>query len=326
MKRKRWMIYLGLLIVLGVGITLVIKIKRSKNSDHEIKEISPTYGKIQSFISTTGTVQPQNRLEIKPPIGGRIEEILVREGEEVKVGQILAWMSSTERAALLDAARAQDEKAVKYWQEAYKPTPLIAPIDGEVIVRAVEPGQTVTAFDPIIVLSDRLIVKAQVDETDIGRVKLGQAAIVSLDAYPQVKVKAKIDHISYESMIINNVIIYEVDVLPEEVPEFFRSGMSANVDIIERSKENALLLPIEAVKREKGKNFVLLSQGSEEEPVKRLVELGISDESKVEIVSGVGESDKVLIVTEKYSPLQDTESGRNPFFPFGRRRQQDKKK
>ncbi len=326
MKNKKWIIYLGLLIVLGIGITLVIKIKQNKTTNQIIEEIVPTHGNIQSFISTTGTVLPQNRLELKPAISGRIEKILVKEGEEVKTGQIVAWMSSTERAALLDAARAQDEEAIKYWQEAYKPTPLIAPIDGEVIVRAVEPGQTVSSADAIIVLSDRLIVKAKVDETDIGRVRIGQGAIISLDAYPQVKVKAKVDHISYESRIVNNVIIYEVDVLPEKVPEFFRSGMSANVDIIEISKENVLLIPIEAVKREKEGNYVLLSQGNDEEPVRRRVELGISDEKRVEVISGIGARDKILIVTKKYSPSQDTRSSKNPFMPFGRKKRQDKGK
>ncbi len=320
MKNKKWIIYLGLMIALGVGITLVIKIKRNKNTDQVIKEISPIYGNIQSFISTTGTVLPQNRLEIKPPISGRIEKVLVKEGEEVKTGQIVAWMSSTERAALLDAARAQDEETIKYWQDAYKPTPLIAPIDGEVIVRAVEPGQTVSSANAIIVLSDRLIIKAKVDETDVGRVKLGQEAIISLDAYPQVKVKAKVDHISYESKIVNNVIIYEVDILPEKVPEFFRSGMSANVDIVEISKENILLIPIEAVKREKAGNYVLLSQGNDDEPVKRPVELGISDEQWVEVVSGIGARDKILIMTKKYILSPDARSGRNPFMPFGRKK------
>ena len=97
MKRKRWIVYLGLLVVLSVGITLVIKIKRNKNDNQTIKEVVPTYGKIQSFISTTGTVQPQNRLEIKPPIGGRIEEILVREGEEVRTGQMLPGRRTSKR-------------------------------------------------------------------------------------------------------------------------------------------------------------------------------------------------------------------------------------
>jgi macrolide-specific efflux system membrane fusion protein len=316
MRNKKWKFYFGLLVALVILTTLIIKTKQNKSSNEVIREISPIYGNVQTFISTTGTVQPQNRLEIKPPISGRIEEILVKEGERAKVGQTVARMSSTERATLLDAARAQGEEALKYWQVAYKPTPLIAPIDGEVIVRAVEPGQTITSNDAVIVLSDRLIVKAQVDETDIGKVKLGQGAIISLDAYPGQKVKSKVDHISYESEIVNNVTIYEVDMLPERVPDVFRSGMSAYVDIIEKSKENVLLIPLEAVKKDKEGSFVFLSQGKK--PVRRRVEIGIFDERNVEVISGIEAEDKILIVTQKYSLSQDTSSRRSPFMPFGR--------
>jgi len=316
MRNKKWKFYLSSLVALVILTTLIIKTKQNKSSNEVIREISPAYGNVQTFISTTGTVQPQNRLEIKPPISGRIEEILVKEGERVRIGQIVARMSSTERAALLDAARAQGKETLKYWQEAYKTTPLIAPIDGEVIVRAVEPGQTVTSNDAVIVLSDRLIVKAQVDETDIGKVKLGQGAIISLDAYPGQKVKSKVDHISYESKIVNNVTIYEVDMLPERVPDVFRSGMSANVDIIEKSKEDVLLIPLGAVKKDKEGSFVLLGQGKK--PAKRRIELGISDERNVEVISGIEAEDKILIVTQKYLPSQDTSSRRSPFMPFGR--------
>lgn len=312
---KRWRIYLSLLIVLIIVTSIVIKMRQGKTIKEIAKKINPTYGKIEVFISTTGTVQPQNRLEIKPPINGRIEEILVKEGNKVKKGQILAWMSSTERAALLDAARPQGEEALKYWQEAYKPTPLIAPINGEVIVRAVEPGQTVTSTTPVVVLSDRLIVKAQVDETDIGKVKLDQAAIISLDAYPGQKVKSKVDHIAYESKVVNNVTIYEVDILPGSVPDVFRSGMSANVDIIERSKENVLLIPLEAVKQDRKGSFVLLSQGPGKEPVKRIVKLGISDDQNAEIISGLETKDKIIVKTQKYLPSKKGIATSSPFTP-----------
>lgn len=140
LKNRKRKIYFGLLIILIISIVLVIKARQNSRPSETIRLISPTLGSIQSFISTTGVVEPQNRLEIRPPINGRIEEIKVLEGEKVKIGQTLAWMSSTERAALLDAARVQGEEILKYWQEAYKATPLIAPMDGEVIVRAVEPG------------------------------------------------------------------------------------------------------------------------------------------------------------------------------------------
>ncbi len=317
---NKWKIYLTLLIVLVIAAALIIKAKQAKPSGEIVREIGPSFGSIQNFISTSGVVEPQNRLEIKPPISGRIEEILVKEGERVSVGQALVWMSSTERAALLDTARFQGEEALSYWQEAYKSTPLIAPINAEVIVRAVEPGQSVTSSDAVIVLSDRLIVKAQVDETDIGKVKLGQVAVISLDAYPQVKVKAKVDHISYESEIVNNVTIYEVDVLPEKVPEVFRSGMSASVDIIEVSKEDILIIPLEAVQQDKEGSFVLLSQGKVRKPIEQRVTIGISDESNVEIISGLAEKDKIIVKSKIYRLEEDDASGGNPFMPFGRKR------
>lgn len=317
---KRWKICITLLIVLGISIMLTKKMRQNNSSNEVVREITVVYGSIENVISTTGTVQPQNRLEIKPPIGGRIEKILVKEGDRVKIGQTLVWMSSTERAALLDAARAQGEESLKDWQEVYKPTPLMAPIDGEVIVRAVEPGQTVTSTEAVIVLSDRLIVKAQVDETDIGKVKLGQAAIISLDAYPQIKVKAEVNHISYESRIVNNVTTYEVDILPERVPEVFRSGMSASVDIMEASKENVLVIPLETVERTEEGAFILLSRDGDKKPVKHRIELGISDEQNVEVISGLEPKDKIIVKTKKYLPSKGSRSGRSPFMPFGGRK------
>src|SRR5262249_53194260 len=145
--------------------------------------------------------------------------------------------------ALLDAARLQGgADSLKEWEDVYKPTALIAPIDGEVIVKAVNPGQTVTPTDDVIVLSDRLIVQAQVDETDIGKVKIGQTVDITLDAYPDIQLTATVNHIYYESKIVNNVTMYAVDLLPDHIPDVFRSGMSANVQIIQAQKDHVLLV------------------------------------------------------------------------------------
>jgi macrolide-specific efflux system membrane fusion protein len=171
------------------------------------------------------------------------------------------------------------------------------------------------------VLSDRLIVQAQVDETDIGKVKVGQAAVVSLDAYPETKVKATVDHIAYESKIVNNVTIYEVDILTVRVPPIFRSGMSATIDIIEQRKENVLLIPLAAVKHDGEGSFVLISPGSGGKPVIRKVQLGISDEKNVEVTSGLEIEDKIIITTQDYQPSQEKGSRTNPFMPGPRRRQ-----
>ena len=318
MIRNKWWTILLILIALSAAALFIIK-PGSKPPKEAVKEIAPAYGTIQTTITSTATVLPQNRLEIKPPINGRIDQILVKEGEDVKTGQTIAWMSSTERAALLDAARARGAEAVKYWEDVYKSTPLISPIDGEVIVSTDEPGQTVTAADVIVVLSDRLIVQAQIDETDIGRVKLEQEAVISLDAYPAIKVKGKVDHIYYESTIVNNVTMYKVDIIPETVPEVFRSGMTATVNIIDRSKENVLMIPLDAVKNGKGGSYVLLSPGPDKKPIERNTETGISDDKNIEVVSGLGANDKIIEVMQKYMPSKGSSGATNPFMPMGRR-------
>jgi len=288
--------------------------KRQKTTNEVVKEISPVMGSIRTFISSTGTILPKNRLEIKPPVNGRIERILVKEGDEVKIGDILAWMSSTERAALLDAARGKGEQDFSYWETAYKPIPLIASIDGEVIVEKIQPGQTVTASDPVMVLSDRLIVRAQVDETDIGKISLDKKAIISIDAYPDTKINSIVEHIYYESQTVNNVTIYEVDIVPEEIPKFFRSGMNASIDFIGQSNDNALLIPAEAVYKEKDVSYVLVKQGEDAQPVRAAVKLGISDDKNVEVLSGITKDDKIIIKSKMYSLPKNTR-GKNPFMP-----------
>ncbi len=299
-------------IALIAGLIFFFSGKEAKKD--EASEDAAVYkGTIRTLISSTGTVLPQNRLQILPPLNGRVDRILVKEGDLVRAGMIVAWMSSNERAALIDSARASGDQSVQYWTDAYKPIPIVAPITGTVIVRAVEPGQTVTILNSIIVLSDRLIIKADVDETDIGRVHVGQKAIISLDAYPEIKVNARVDHISYESTIINNVTMYKVDVLPDSVPGVFRSGMSANVDIIESIRENALLVPLKAVYNDKeGGKYVLLKNKTID---KRMVKTGIISDNDIEILDGLKENDIIIIKNIQMKDLNPEDKGTNPFRP-----------
>ncbi len=315
MRKTKSKIIIGILILLAVTVFVVIKIKGKGQGNEIIKEVNPTLGTIQTYISTTGTVYPKNRLEVKPPVGGRIESILVQEGDKVKIGQILAWMSSTERAALLDAAEGQGADVLAYWKQVYKPIALLAPIDGEVIVATTQPGQTVTTADAVIVLSDHLIVRAQVDETDIGKIKLKQGATITLDAYLNDKIDAVVDHIYYESETVNNVTIYKVDLVPTNEPEFFRSGMNATIDFKAEGRDNALLLPVEAVHKDKNEDYVLLKQANSNNPAKRVVKVGITDDKNYEILSGVTTADTVLLTTKKYVFPGAGSSGSNPFLP-----------
>ena len=270
-------------------------------------------------VSTTGLVQPQNRLEIRPPIPGRVEAVLAREGQSVRRGQILSWISSTERAALLDAARAKGEKELTYWESLYKPAPIVAPLDGDIIARNVEPGQTITAAEALFVLSDRLIVQAKVDETDIGRIALTQAATLTLDAYPKETVTGTVDSIAFEAKTVNNVTMYMVDILPERIPPFYRSGMTANIEILTTMTNGVLVVPTEAIGTETNRLFVRMPGAAGAPPRTRIVTTGATDGKYTEVTAGLNEGDTVL-VSSVVLPSAKGPGGSNPFMPFARGR------
>lgn len=311
----RWFVICGL--VLGISLSGCAVKKEEK-----LEVVQVTRGNILSSIPATGTVMPRNRLEIKPPVAGRIDSVLAQEGQQVYKGEILAWMSSLDRAALIDAARAKGEEEVKRWEEMYKPTPVVAPINGFIILRNVEPGQTFTSNDTVLVMADRLIVKAQIDETDIGRIHLGQKVGIVLDAYPKEKIDGEVEHIAYESKVVSNVTVYEVDVIPSVVPAFFRAGMSATVNFSQAEREGVLQVPVKAVKK-RGKIsyvFKLKKEGEVPDPIQ--VETGLENSDNIEIISGLAEGDKVAIPTdEMLKQLSRPRGGPMPISPFGTQRQ-----
>jgi len=317
LKNKLILVFL-VLVAIGLGLFFIQKNKDKQDKTASFKEVTAFIGDIKNTVSTTGMIEPQNRLEIKSSISGRIEEILVKEGDKVKKGDVLINMSSTERAALVDAARAQGEATLDYWQDVYKESPIISPIDGEVIVRSVEPGQTITTSDTVLVLSDRLIVNAQFDETDIRKVKLGQEALITLDAYPDVQIEGVVDHIAYESKVVNNVTTYDVDIVPSIVPNFFRSGMSTNVEVIEQEHKDAVLIPVEALIEEQNGTFVNIKE-SNGSIKKNAVVIGLKDDKNAEVISGISAGDLIVVKVQNFSLKNKESVGSNPFLPSRRR-------
>ena len=306
--RIRWIIGVTVLLIIGIFFYRFI----FSGSKTLYKEF--TIKKQDILISTlsTGTVQPENRLEIKTPVSGRIDTVLVQEGLFVKKGQVLAWMSSTERAALIDAARSQGPEEVKKWEEIYRPTPIVAPLPGMIIRRDIEPGQTITSAEAILVMSDRLTVKAQVDETDLAKIKMKQQALITLDAYPDIRIPARVDQIAYEAKTVNNVTTYVVDVLPAKAPELMRSGMTANVSFLFDKKEGVLAVPNEVLVLKDGITKVLRkTKGQTPEEV--VVTTGATNGKVTEVISTLAEGDIVLRVD-----VQALGSGgKNPFSPMG---------
>ncbi len=307
--KKTW--WLLLLILLGSGAYLGFKPKKVETIYWPVQV---TKDDIQSTVLSTGIVQPENRLEIKPPVAGRIDKVLVKEGQILHKNQIVAMMSSSERALLLDTARAQNPKDAAYWEKMFKPVFIVAPLDGILIKKSVNPGQIVSPGDALFAMSDHLVVKAQVDETDLAHIQLGQDAVITLDAYPGQFVDAVVDQIAFEAQTVNNVTVYEVDVLPKTVPPFMRSGMTANATFIIAKKTGALVLPFESITHADGKTTVLVDDPAHPNtPMKKEITTGITDGQKVEVVAGLKEGDKIEV------PEVTIGGGPNPVPPWERK-------
>lgn len=287
-------------------------------------------GPIENTVDATGSVVPLNRVEIKPPISGRMEQLIVDEGARVKAGQIMAWMSSSDRAAILDAARAQGPEELKHWEDSYKPTPIVAPLSGVVILRNVVVGQTVEPGIVMYAMSDMLVVVAQVDESDIGRIHLGMPARITLDSYPDRSVQGKVFDILYEGKNVQNVIQYYVKIKVDPVPDYFRSQMTANVSFIVERKPKALLIPASAVRDAGGGvKQVLVPTGEGQPPAAREIKTGVESGESVEVLSGLAAGDKVLVARARYVPQQGPQTspltmGGRPSGPSGQAPKQRK--
>ncbi len=146
------------------------------------------------------------------------------------------------RASLKDAETALSKAAIR------------SPIDGMVIAREVDPGQTVAATfqTPVLfkVAEDlrRMELHLDIDESDIGEVHAGQHAEFRVDAYPGKSFEAEITSVRFDPRTVNNVVTYET-VLAVANPELLlRPGMTATADILIAQKDHALLVPNRALR------------------------------------------------------------------------------
>ena len=318
-KKSKTLWILTAIVVVAIALTAWLS-SRSNSSQQTYRTAVVERQTIAITVLSTGVVQPETRVDVKPSIAGRAEDVLVKEGDRVKKGQTLVWMSSTERAALIDAARAKGPEEEKKWEELYRPVPVVAPITGTIILRSIEPGQSFATTDAILAMSDRLTVQAQVDETDIAQIQKAQPATIVLDAYPNEKIEGHVEKIAYEATTTNNVTNYNVIVVPSKTPDFMRSGMTANVTFEIRKKENVITIPTEAIKSRDGQSTVTVpnpSGSAKDAPVTKPVQIGLSDGKRTEITSGLSPGDSVLIGV---ASLDVANSGTNPFMPSRQRR------
>ncbi len=264
-----------------------------------LSQVKPSRGPLTIKTQATGNVEPENRVLVTPSVGGRAEDVLFTEGTTMKKGQIMAWISSSERTALLDSLKMTEStpEEKKMVEEAYNLTPVVAPISGMVVKRAVEPGQSVSPAKELAVISDRLIIRTSVDETDIGAVKEGQLAEFYLDAFSKDKYKGRVLAISHESSVKDGVTVYDVKILPSGNISALRSGMTADVRIITGTKADALSIPKKAVKYKDGDALISVKASPSGKLTEKKISVGAANESTIEVLSGLADTDTVYYST-----------------------------
>jgi len=211
-------------------------------------------------------------LELKQA-GSRSEEILAQE-------------------ARIESAQAN----IQYLQARIAKTSIFSPINGIVVKQEAKVGQTVPAGQEVIsvISSSKFQIEANVPETDIPKLKIGDTARITLDALGQdIVFKAKVVKIEPAATIVDGVPSYKTTFQFAKNDERIKPGMSADVNVLCGEKRGVIVLPSRAIISRGSKKFVrvLIGQNNQEVEVKTGLQ---GSDGKVEILKGIKEGDRVI--------------------------------
>jgi HlyD family secretion protein len=251
---------------------------------------------------------------------------------------LLATKQNRDSQAEFMAAKQEFEKAQQKYDlveksgipinqsaERFQGSNVVAPMDGVVLTKNVEIGESITsgvssfnAGTILFTVADvsKMIVKAGVNEVDIGKIRVGMPVKVTLDAYPKVSFAGRVDRISPAVRIDDKVRVFDVEVRLDAQGRELRSGMTANIEMIGEKKEKVLCVPVESVfQRDEGEIVYVKKKidpkavappaktkdGKQDKDAwkkffdKRVVVSGLSDSAHVEILKGLKLGEEVAL-------------------------------
>ena len=215
--------------------------------------------------------------------------------------------------------------------ENFRGSNIVAPMDGVVLTKGVEIGESITSgvssFNAGTVLftvadTSRMIVKAGINEVDIGKIRVAMPVKVTLDAYPKVLFNGKIDRIAPAVRVDDKVRVFDVEIRLDTQGHELRSGMTANIEVVGERKNKVLSVPVESVFKRDEQEVVYVKkaidpkafaeeskkdekkdgqQASADKDAwkkffdKRVVVTGLADTSHVEILSGLKAGEEVAL-------------------------------
>lgn len=216
----------------------------------------------------------------------------------------LAQTRHDQRTSLAALRGAEVARAVA--QDRLRYTKIVAPIDGTVIARTIEPGETVvpgiqSTFDgkSLLTVADlsSLLVVVNLNQIDVAKVEVGRKATLTLDALPGRTYRATITKVAPASvkMTGKDQEVFPIEATLEAPDGAVKPGMTADVRVHLDAKPNVLVLPLEAVRKESGKSFVTRVVAGR--PQKTEVQVGLRNDREIE-VAGLGEGERVLLRPE----------------------------
>jgi len=211
--------------------------------------------------------------------------------------------------AQIEAAKAQiiqAEASLKNTQTNLRYTKILSPVNGIVISKNVDVGQTVAASfqTPTLFLVAQDLTQMQIDtnvsEADIGKVKVNQDVEYTLDGYPNATFYGKVKQVRNSPTTVQNVVTYDVVIQVTNKDLKLKPGMTANVSIITSKRKNTLMVANAALRFSPNKDKVYKNPGIwvlNKGELKRIdITVGISDSNYTEITSGnIKEGDDIII-------------------------------
>ena len=332
LKYKTWlMVCIVLLVVAKAG--LEIRDNRANAAAATPKLTKVERSDVVAVVSATGTIQPVNQVDISSKITGQLQEVRVKENEQVKAGQVLVVLDDSRLKAQvtqakeklnntaanyernkrlhsigavseqqLDNSRMEANVAQANYDEVLSQlneSVITSPIDGVVIGKPLPAGQMVAQgiSNPMVILTvadmSKMQIEAQVDESDIGKVAVGQTASFTVDTYQGKTFTGVISSVSQKATTTQNVVYYTVTVDVKDAASL-KPAMTARLSIEAGESKNALSVPLAAVKtNQKQQQYVVTFRNGKTENVN--ITTGIVGEDKVEITSGVNEGEQIVL-------------------------------
>jgi len=242
-----------------------------------------------------------------------------------------AFDTANTQVSAARAQAAQTEAALKIAETNLRYTRIISPVNGTVVSRNVDIGQTVAASfqTPTLFTIAQDLTKMQIDssvaEADIGKIQVGQPVEFTVDAYPDNPFHGKVSAIRNAPITVQNVVTYDVVVKVENPELKLKPGMTANVSIVVSSKKDVLRIPNTALRfrpaerrdmtarKEKGSGIWVLENN---QPKRIAITTGVSDGAFTELLSGEIREGQEVIVESLVKPKGQSSSQSAPRMRF----------